>query len=313
MPCLNEADTLATCIDKAQRARCASTASRRGHRRRQRQHRRLAGDRGGGLGARVVAVAERGYGSALMGGIAAARGRYVIMGDADDSYDFLEIPQVRRTPPRRLRPRAGLPAGARRREGAAGRHALPPPRWGNPMFSALVAHLVPGADPRRLLRHARLHQGPLRAPRPALHRDGVRHRDDHQVEPRLGAHRRSPDHAAPGRPQGAPARTCGPSATAGGRCASSCCSARAGCSSCPGFALILLGLLGYAVAMPGVHAFGVDLRRAHAALRQPGDALRLPVDPVRRLHQGVRDQRGPAAARPPLERLDQRGHASSGA
>ena len=38
-------------------------------------------------------MTERGYGSALMGGIAAARGRYVIMGDADDSYDFREIPK----------------------------------------------------------------------------------------------------------------------------------------------------------------------------------------------------------------------------
>ncbi len=41
-----------------------------------------------GLGARVVPVAEKGYGSALLDGIRAARGRYVIMGDSDDSYDF---------------------------------------------------------------------------------------------------------------------------------------------------------------------------------------------------------------------------------
>ena len=41
----------------------------------------------------MIPVAETGYGSALMGGIAAARGRYVIMGDADDSYDFLEVPK----------------------------------------------------------------------------------------------------------------------------------------------------------------------------------------------------------------------------
>jgi glycosyltransferase involved in cell wall biosynthesis len=45
------------------------------------------------LGARVVPVAARGYGAALMGGIAAARGRFIIMGDADDSYDFGEIPK----------------------------------------------------------------------------------------------------------------------------------------------------------------------------------------------------------------------------
>jgi glycosyltransferase involved in cell wall biosynthesis len=43
------------------------------------------------LGARVVPVAERGYGSALSGGIAAARGRWVVMGDADDSYDFAQL------------------------------------------------------------------------------------------------------------------------------------------------------------------------------------------------------------------------------
>jgi len=45
-----------------------------------------------GLGARVVPVEERGYGSALMGGIGAGRGKYVIMGDADGSYDFTQIP-----------------------------------------------------------------------------------------------------------------------------------------------------------------------------------------------------------------------------
>jgi glycosyltransferase involved in cell wall biosynthesis len=42
------------------------------------------------LGARLINVRERGYGSALMGGILAARGKYIIMGDADESYDFLE-------------------------------------------------------------------------------------------------------------------------------------------------------------------------------------------------------------------------------
>ena len=52
-------------------------------------------------GARVVHVAQRGYGNALLGGIAAARGRYVVMADADDSYDFLELPQVRGPAPRR--------------------------------------------------------------------------------------------------------------------------------------------------------------------------------------------------------------------
>jgi len=48
------------------------------------------------LGARVVRVEARGYGSALRTGIAAARGAFIVMGDADDSYDFSEVPSIRR-------------------------------------------------------------------------------------------------------------------------------------------------------------------------------------------------------------------------
>jgi len=90
MPCLNEAETLAVCIGKAQ-----AFFARHG----------VAGevviaDNGStdgsdgianALGARVVAVPTRGYGAALAAGIAAARGRFVAMGDADDSYDFLGL------------------------------------------------------------------------------------------------------------------------------------------------------------------------------------------------------------------------------
>ncbi|HEY8575874.1 MAG TPA: glycosyltransferase family 2 protein [Devosia sp.] len=87
MPCLNEAETLATCISKAQaflrrtgiqgEVVIADNGSTDGSQEIARQ-----------LGAVVVPVAQRGYGAALAGGIEAARGRYVIMGDADDSYDF---------------------------------------------------------------------------------------------------------------------------------------------------------------------------------------------------------------------------------
>ena len=90
MPCLNEVETLATCIRKAQRAIhklgleaeivVADNGSTDGSQAVARE-----------LGVRVVDVARRGYGSALTGGIGAARGRYVIMGDADDSYDFEAI------------------------------------------------------------------------------------------------------------------------------------------------------------------------------------------------------------------------------
>ncbi len=87
MPCLNEAETLATCIEKAQRSMreqgvagevlIADNGSTDGSQ-----------DIAERLGARVVHVEAKGYGNALMGGISAARGKYVIMGDADDSYDF---------------------------------------------------------------------------------------------------------------------------------------------------------------------------------------------------------------------------------
>ncbi len=87
MPCLNEAETLAACIVKAQQALekaqisgeiiIADNGSTDGS--------REVAER---LGAKVVPVAARGYGNALMGGIAAATGKYIIMGDADESYDF---------------------------------------------------------------------------------------------------------------------------------------------------------------------------------------------------------------------------------
>jgi glycosyltransferase involved in cell wall biosynthesis len=90
MPCLNEAETLAACISKAQSSLknlsvtgeviIADNGSTDGSQ-------KIADQ----LGARVVAVANKGYGSALMGGIAAARGKYIIMGDADDSYDFSNL------------------------------------------------------------------------------------------------------------------------------------------------------------------------------------------------------------------------------
>lgn len=90
MPCLNEAETLATCIRKARQA--LDQLGIRGE--------IVIGDNGStdgsqdiarGLGARVIDIPVRGYGAALMGAIAAARGRYIIMGDSDDSYDWTNL------------------------------------------------------------------------------------------------------------------------------------------------------------------------------------------------------------------------------
>jgi glycosyltransferase involved in cell wall biosynthesis len=90
MPCLNESLTLGTCVKKA-----IDTIRRLGIR-----GEVIVADNGStdgsqaiaeSLGARVVSIERRGYGSALRGGIAAARGRYVIMGDSDDSYDFTQL------------------------------------------------------------------------------------------------------------------------------------------------------------------------------------------------------------------------------
>ena len=90
MPCLNEAETLAVCLTKAQQF--LQSHGVKGE--------VVVADNGGtdgsmaiaeAHGARLVQVPGRGYGSAVMGGIAAARGRFVIIGDADDSYDFTDL------------------------------------------------------------------------------------------------------------------------------------------------------------------------------------------------------------------------------
>ncbi len=90
MPCLNEAETLATCIGKAKKFIAENKIDGEV----------LIADNGSTddsveiaktNGARVVEVLEKGYGSALKAGINAAMGKYVIMGDADNSYDFYPL------------------------------------------------------------------------------------------------------------------------------------------------------------------------------------------------------------------------------
>ena len=140
MPCLNEADTLEVCVRKAitgiEQARICGEV--------------IVADNGstdGSIeiaekaGARVIRISKKGYGNALRGGIEGARGKWIIMGDADDSYDFLETPKF----VEKLRAGHELAQGCRLPSG--GGRVLPGAmpwshRWiGNPMFS-LMARLM---------------------------------------------------------------------------------------------------------------------------------------------------------------------------
>jgi len=140
MPCLNEAATIGRCIAKAR-----AFLERAGI-----EGEILVADNGSGdgsaalahqAGARVVEVPERGYGAALAAGIAAARGRYIIMGDADDSYDFSRLePFVEKL-------RQGYPlVMGNRFQGGIRPGAMPPLHryFGNPILS-FVGRLFFGA------------------------------------------------------------------------------------------------------------------------------------------------------------------------
>jgi len=133
MPCLNEAETIGVCIEKAWTALrqggidgeviVADNGSTDGSQ-------QIALDRG----ARLVPVAERGYGAALYGGFRAARGRYLIMADGDDSYNFAHIPRFLE----KLRGGADLVMG-NRFQGGIEPGAMPPLHryLGSPVLSFL--------------------------------------------------------------------------------------------------------------------------------------------------------------------------------
>ncbi|MFZ3375558.1 MAG: glycosyltransferase family 2 protein [Chthoniobacterales bacterium] len=140
MPCLNEAETLAGCIAKAQLG--IQHSGVRGE--------ILVADNGskddsvliaGKLGARVVYVKKKGYGNALRGGIQAASGKWILMGDADGSYDFSETDRF----VKKLQEGFELVTGCRLPRG--GGKILPGAmpfshRWlGNPLFSRMARHM----------------------------------------------------------------------------------------------------------------------------------------------------------------------------
>ncbi len=263
MPCLNEADTLETCIAKARGALDAAGIAGE----------IVVADNGSTdgsvaiaerLGARVVHVRERGYGSALLGGIDAARGRFVLMGDADDSYDFRELPRF----VAKLREGADLVQGCRLPRGGGEIRPGAMPilhRWiGNPWLTAMARTMfrTPIHDAycgmraftksfyeRLFLRctgmefaiemlvKASLHGGRIAEVPITLHPDGRRSHGPHLRTFRDGW--RSVRFFFMYSPRWL--------------------------FLIPGAVLIALGLLGYAVALPGVRLFGVSFD-AHSLL-----------------------------------------------
>lgn len=140
IPCLNEAGTLADCVVRAERS--LEICGIKGE--------VIVVDNGSTdesrniairLGARVVEVPSRGYGNAVLAGVTAARGSYVVVGDADGSYDFLEIPRF----VDKLRAGFDLVQGCRLPAGGGtvtpGAMRFLHQRWGNPMFSWLARRL----------------------------------------------------------------------------------------------------------------------------------------------------------------------------
>jgi len=140
MPCLNEAETLALCIEKA----------RVGIQRSGVRGEILVADNGSKdssvliaekLGARVVHVKKKGYGNALRGGIQAASGKWIVMGDADESYDFSETDHF----VKKFQEGFELVMGCRLPNG--GGKIMPGAmplshRWlGNPLFSRMARHM----------------------------------------------------------------------------------------------------------------------------------------------------------------------------
>ena len=227
MPCLNEAETVATCVRKAMGFLSASGISGEV----------LVADNGSTdgsqalateAGARVVPVSDKGYGNALMGGIVAARGKYIIMGDADDSYDFTNLmPFVEE-----LRKGADLVMGNRFAGGIAP-GAMPPLHkyLGNPVLSFIG----------RLFFRSKI--GDFHCGLRGFNRDsvmalnlqatGMEFASELVVKAALYGQHVTEVPTTLAKDGRAGRRTCIAGGTAGVTCGSCCCSARAGCSSCP--------------------------------------------------------------------------------
>ena len=303
MPCLNEADTVGTCVEKALRALERARHRRRSDRRRQRQHRRLPGSDRGARGRRVVPCA----GARLRQRLDGRHRRRARDGTSSwatpTTATTSRDPAVRRQAARGLRPRAGLPAAlaaaarscpARCRSCIAG---------GQP--DVLLRWRDAGSTPRSTTSTAACAASPASCyERLDLRCTGMEFATEMIIKAEALGERASPRCPITLHPDGRKAH------------APHLRTFRDGWRTLrfflmysprwlflvPGMLLCCSALLGYA-SRCRASSRRRELRRAHAARREPRDPLRLPGGPVRRLHEDVRHQRGLLPEDPRLTRL----------
>ena len=245
----------------------------------------------------VVNVADRGYGNALMGGIDAAARPLRDHGRRRRQRRLPRDPANRRQAPRGIRSGPGLPTPGGRRSDPARGHAVPPPLAGQSRCSrcSRVAGSGRGRFTTSTAGCAASRKDLYRSAGPALHRDGVRDRDDHQGEPLRGA--RSPK--CPSRSTLMAARSHPPHLKTfrdGWRTLRFFLHVLAPLAvSRPGRPAHAPGLGRLAVAMPGLTMARRDLRRPHPPDRELGDPVRLSDDSLRHLHEDLRRERRPHA------------------
>ena len=150
-------------------------------------------------GARVVRAAVKGYGSALRGGIGAARGRWIIMGDTDGSHDFSHVERFVQKLDEGYDLVIWVPLSSRRRDHRSGCHVLQEPLdWqSEPAFHRKA--ILPLPSPGFSFRAARVYERGVRAAAIKNRRHGVRFRNGHQSYFEIAAVRGSADHNVSGR------------------------------------------------------------------------------------------------------------------
>ena len=249
IPCLNEAEAIAIVVEQGAARRCeregiagevvvADNGSTDG-----------SPELAAAAGARVVHEPRRGYGSAYLAGFAAAAARYILMGDADDTYDFTQIDRFLGP----LEDGADLVIGNRMANIQPGRDAVAAPLHRQPAAHGRAQPVLQDRRLRRPLRHAGVPPRPAAGAGPAHDGDGVRLR---ARDPLGQARARHPRDRRSTTTRARASRSSPRSPTAGATCASCSCTARPGSSCCPGAVLAILGLLGTLSSLSGIELFG---------------------------------------------------------